>query len=387
LTSIATSSATAAAKTEPPHSPLSIPEQRGRRRVYIDWMRGLAVLIMIFAHTMDSWTRADDRGTSAYRWTIILGGFGAPLFLFLAGVAVPLAASAKMRKTADVWTAARTVSWRGVEIFALAFLFRLQSFVLSPGASLMSLMKVDILNIMGPAIAAAALLWGATSAQRVRRLLFAAAMLGACLIAPIVRSTMALDFLPDPIQWYFQPAPNRANFILFPWIAFVFAGALIGTLLDDASSPLAEKRLSAALVVFGSAIAIAAYVASFQPSLYPRSEFWTSSPSFFFIRIGILLAALGLIYFLAEFGVAPASEAMEQLGRTSLFIYWVHVEMVYGLLTYPLRRQLPFGWSLVAFVLFSYAMYRLSVFKTRLTRQWRTPSDRSAFTVFRSSSL
>ena len=56
------------------------------RHGYVDCARGLAVLIMIEAHTMDSWTRAVDRQGAAYRYAMILGGFAAPLFLFLAGL-------------------------------------------------------------------------------------------------------------------------------------------------------------------------------------------------------------------------------------------------------------------------------------------------------------
>ena len=63
------------------------------RRVYIDWARGIAVLLMIWAHTMDAWTRAADRHGVAYRDAAILGGFAAPLFLWLAGLAVVLAAT------------------------------------------------------------------------------------------------------------------------------------------------------------------------------------------------------------------------------------------------------------------------------------------------------
>src|SRR6185436_15603559 len=62
------------------------------RRAYLDWLRGIAVLIMIEAHTLDSWTRVADRARGAYKWAIVVGGFGAPFFLFLAGIALALAA-------------------------------------------------------------------------------------------------------------------------------------------------------------------------------------------------------------------------------------------------------------------------------------------------------
>ena len=57
---------------------------------------------------------------------------------------------------------------RGLQIFALAFLFRLQSQLLGWGA-LINFLKVDILNVMGVAMIAAALLWS-LSAHRIVRI-------------------------------------------------------------------------------------------------------------------------------------------------------------------------------------------------------------------------
>ena len=56
---------------------------------------GIAVLIMIEAHVVDSWTASPDRSTRLFAWAMVLGGFGAPLFLLLAGVAVSLSAGSK----------------------------------------------------------------------------------------------------------------------------------------------------------------------------------------------------------------------------------------------------------------------------------------------------
>jgi uncharacterized membrane protein len=80
------------------------------RHVYLDQVRGLAVLIMIEAHVLDSWTRASDRAHPGFGYAMMLGGMGAPLFLFLAGVAVALSAQSKFRKTGD-----QTAGWRAVQ--------------------------------------------------------------------------------------------------------------------------------------------------------------------------------------------------------------------------------------------------------------------------------
>ena len=76
----------------PPNAPA------GGRRQYLDWLRGVGVLVMIQGHVVDSWTLAADRGRPAYGWISLVGGLGgAPVFLFLAGVALALAAGGRIR--------------------------------------------------------------------------------------------------------------------------------------------------------------------------------------------------------------------------------------------------------------------------------------------------
>ena len=149
------------------------------RRPYIDWLRGVAVVIMIHAHAIDAWTRPADKELPFYEWVVRVNGMGAPLFLFLAGLAVVLAAGAGQRRHGDVAKASWAVQRRGWEIFGLAFLFRIQAWLVSPGATLYGILKVDILNVMGPSIACAAWLWGRTTRDRARFAIFAARGAGA----------------------------------------------------------------------------------------------------------------------------------------------------------------------------------------------------------------
>jgi uncharacterized membrane protein len=58
------------------------------------------------------------------------------------------------------------------------------------------------------------------------------------MLTPIVRSTPLLNWLPDPIEWYFRPYPGRTNFTLFPWAGFVFAGAAVGASLRGCERPI-----------------------------------------------------------------------------------------------------------------------------------------------------
>jgi uncharacterized membrane protein len=184
------------------------------RQAYLDRVRGLAVLVMVEAHVLDGWTRVAERQRPGFIYAMILGGFGAPLFLFLAGVSLVLSAESKFRKTGDLGGSWRAVQKRGWQIFGFAFLFRLQSFILTGGYSAIGLLKVDILNIMGPAIAFAGLAGERVKTRAGRAVLFGALSIATAMLTPIVRLTPALDWLPDPVEWYFRPSPTRTNFTL-----------------------------------------------------------------------------------------------------------------------------------------------------------------------------
>ena len=157
---------------------------------------------MLVAHTFDAWTTDAERSTDAFRRVLILGGFGAPLFLWLAGVASVLSAERACRRSGSRNGAALLVFRRGVEIFILSFLFRLQAFIVSPGASPVTLFRVDILNVMGPSIAAAGLVWGLSRNRIAATLAYASLAVVFAMSAPLVPLAGWVNALPVGAQWY-----------------------------------------------------------------------------------------------------------------------------------------------------------------------------------------
>ena len=343
------------------------------RREYLDWLRGVAVLIMIEAHTLDSWTSVGDRARGTYKWAIVVGGFGAPIFLFLAGIAIALAAGARLRKGLSDAETAALARRRGWQIFGLALLFRLQSALLG-GGGLQSLLKVDILNVMGLSMLAAAALWGLGRRTPWRAIILTAAAVAIAMLTPVIRGTMRLDWMPDPIEAYFRPIPGLTGFALFPWAGFVLAGGAIGLWLDATHTPRDERRVIVAMAWLGPALAVAGYAMALLPPIYRATSFWTSSPTFFLLRLGVLIAAIPIAY--AWTAVARGRSPVQELGISSLFVYWIHVEMVYGILSWPIHRRLTFEQALVAFVVFSAFLYGLVRLKDRvLSARRRTPAD------------
>jgi uncharacterized membrane protein len=338
------------------------------RRGYIDWLRGLSVLIMIEAHTLDSWTRLADRHSAIYGWAMVIAGFAAPAFLFLAGVSLALAGGSRLRRGKTAEEASALAIRRSLQIFALAFLFRLQSWVISGGDPGQALLKVDILNVMGLSMLAAAILWslGRDRSHRAAWLLAGTAVIG--LLTPIVRASPLLAPLPDPIEWYIRPIPGRGTFTLFPWAGFLLAGSAVGLWLDAARTPAGERRVNIGLAAIGATLAASGYAASFLPPIYAQTNFWTTSPTFFVLRLGILVASLPLAY--AWSALWSGRSVLQEFGRASLFVYWIHVELVYGVLSGPLHKRLTLEQALIAYALFSVAMFGAAKMRDRIVEWW-----------------
>jgi uncharacterized membrane protein len=226
---------------------------------------------------------------------------------------------------------------------------------------------------MGPSIVAAAALWQSTSSVRRRLVVLAAAALGVSLITPLVRTSTLLSSLPDVVQWYIRPSPGRNNFTFFPWTGFVFAGAFVGTLVDGWGRR-SGRQLHAVLGGAALVFAAASYGASYLPSIYADSHFWTSAPTFFLLRVGLVTAVLSAVFFweqrprlLPLAGWSP----MARFGRSSLFVYWVHVELVYGIFTHPLHHRLPLGTAMIAFGVFTLLMFGMVLVKDAGVKRWK----------------
>jgi uncharacterized membrane protein len=342
----------------------------GGRKQYLDWLRGVAVLVMIQGHVVDSWTLASDRGRPAYAWITLIGGIGgAPVFLCLAGVTLALAAGARTRSGRTDAEAAALARKRGWQIFGLAFLFRLQSWIISGGEPERTLLKVDILNIMGLSMLAAAVLWGLGRSRMSRGMLLSAAVVTAAMLTPALRTADLLALLPDPVEGYLRPVAGTTTFTLFPWAGFVLAGGAIGLWLDAARTPRQERLVNGALAVIGALVALGGYGASFLPSLYEEASFWTSSPTFFFVRLGILLLLLPVAY--VWNGLFSGRSPLAEFGRSSLFVYWIHVEMAYGVISTPLHRRLPLEMAMFGLALLSVFLFALVKVKARVLERYQ----------------
>lgn len=330
---------------------------RPLRRAYLDWLRGVAVLCMIEWHVLDAWTVVAGRDSAAWSVVTIIGGMAAPLFLFLAGVSVPFAIGAHVSRGATARRAAWLVQRRGWQVFGLAHVFRLQSFLLNPNGTWSGVLKPDILNILGLGLAGTAWLTGRGGARgrRVWWLLLPAAIV--LVLTPLSRIWWWPTLLHPRLEAYIRPSVYGV-FALFPWVAYVPVGAFVGSLIAEPRDEAAEPRLHRQLAAYGAGVAAVGFALG-AISLPPAIAFWTGAWGRFLAFVGLMTLGVWIAWvWLRSSLPAWSSAPLLLFGRTSLFVYWVHVELAYGFLSYPLHHALPLPWSIVGFAIITAGMLR-----------------------------
>ena len=358
-----------------------MPPSASSRLAYIDWMRGLACVVMFQTHCYDSWLGGDARKSTFFMWSQLGGTLPAPLFLFLAGISVALVVQKSHQKGKTASEIGPAVIRRGAEVFALGLLFRLQEFLIALGwAPWSDLFRVDILNTIGLSImlmgAVCWLIVTVATSTRATAALSTTGVLAALTISalsPLLWTVWRPHLLPWPLESYINGVHNLGEpqpwlFPIFPWTAFAFIGLALGSVLF---SQWAREKEAAIVLLAGVGGILLIYLARWLDArplqLYPVYDFWHTSPNFFLIRVGLLLAILAGVYAWCRWGAgAWGFSPLVQLGQTSLLVYWVHIEFVYGRFSILTRRAQSIQGASLGLLTIFLAMLALSIARTKL---------------------
>jgi acyltransferase len=355
-----------------------MPPSTSSRLAYIDWMRGLACVLMFQTHGYDAWLGGGARNSKFFMWSQLGGTLPAPLFLFLAGISFALVVDKLRQKNLHASQIARTTIRRGAEIFALGLLFRLQEFLIAWGwAPWTDLFRVDILNTIGLSMMLMGLFCGGVlplfPPLRARIGLGVGALAGGLtisLLTPLLWTSWRPRWLPWPLESYVNGVHNLGEpqawlFPLFPWTAFAFVGLAVGLFLV---SDWGRKRGAIALGALGGMlIYLAKWLDARPEQLYAVYDYWHTSPNFFLTRVGLLLLILAAVYVWCRWGAGQwGFSPLIQMGQTSLLVYWVHIEFVYGRFSILPKKAQDIRTASLGLLVIFLSMLLLSVLRTKL---------------------
>jgi uncharacterized membrane protein len=366
---------------------ISAPGTTKPRLTYIDWMRGLACVLMFQTHCYDSWLGGAARQSRFFMYSQLGGTFPAPLFLFLAGISFALVTEKLRQKSLPPGQIARTTIRRGAEIFGFGLLFRLQEYVLAWGWSPKTdLLRVDILNTIGISMMLmGAVCWlvlktcgaGATAREKRKdsRIALISTAAGTALLisllTPLLWTAWRPDWLPWPIESYINGVHNLGTpqswlFPIFPWTGFAFAGLAIGLLLQSSFARTRQATTFFSIGIGGVLLVeLARWLDGRSYQLYPVYDFWHTSPNFFLIRLGMLLVIVTASYTWCRWGFGDAGfSPLILLGQASLIVYWVHIEFVYGRLSILPKHRVGVGTASAGLAAITLAMLGVAYIRT-----------------------
>lgn len=307
----------------------------GGRHLFIDLFRTLIILLMLEGHVLREFLPAEIQSTFAFWLHEIAHGITAPAFLFGAGLTFVISSHRRWsefhRWSPDLERRLRRI----VMIFLIGIFLHLPYFsfrktLMEAGPrQILELFQSDVLTCIaaGLLILHAVLFFFKTEGRFHTAVVVL--MAGVVLLTPIVWD---IDFLHFTPAFLAQLSNNLhgSPFPLFPFLGYLFAGVAVSGRFIEASTAGEIPRFMGRLAAAGGAVLVLGLALAAIPwTPYPTYDFWYTSPSYFLIRLGILLAVTPLFWKAAAF-IGPRVRPLLVLGTESLFVYVLHLLVLYG---------------------------------------------------------
>lgn len=303
------------------------------RFVFIDVLRGLAVLWMIETHVVDVVLAKPFKSGWLYNLINISNGFVAVTFLFCAGAGFWIAATRK----ADDYRKFAPPLWQYLRRLGLILLiaywlhFPTMSFQRMwhlKWEHWLSFFQIDILQTIVYSSLFALFLLLILKNLNILKWIYA-------LVALTIMFTTSFVWNIDPFNYihpFFASWIARfpiSKFPLFPWSAYFFAGAFFTALFFQTEN---KKKLSLYLFIICTILMFVLYYTRNLTDFYPGyKSWWLVSPFLVLFRLSGTVSAFSLLYLIENwYKEKSIGKALQLCGQESLYIYVAHLLLVYG---------------------------------------------------------
>ena len=313
-----------------------------KRLVFIDLLRGWAVIVMIETHVFNATILRTISESAPFAGLSFINGLVAPSFLFASGMAYAVTTRRKLPSYLSFGAPLFKQLGRLLFILAVGYALHLPTFNLGQLLAGVTeeqrqvFFQADVLQCIAVCLLFLQILLLIVRTER--RLYQATGVISAIvlLVTPFMWGMDSLGVFPAPLAAYMN-GRHFSLFPLFPWSVFLFAGAIAGYLFSEArertpssGTPQAAGILTKRFV--GAGIGLLALSLVLMPLgwFYPTYDYWRFSPAFVLLRLGIVLILCALLFrYEQRNGVGPHSP-VALMGRESLLVYTAHLLLIYG---------------------------------------------------------
>ncbi len=302
------------------------------RFIFVDLLRGWALLIMIEVHVFNSMLLPSLKAQGWFGVLNFINGLVAPSFLFISGFAF-------MLSTRNITKEMRHLKypfWKKLGRIVLIFLagYSLHLPILSlrriinyySPEVILRIYNVDILQCIAASLLLIFIFRIIIKSERIFTGYTVFMIIISVFLAPLVWQTDFGKIFPVPLAAYFNNIYGSL-FPLFPWMGFLFAGAIACGYFHSAKKNGSEEKYFKIILIIGLFLAAAG---SFLPAGILPVPGGRSGPHplFFFERLGYVLILLSACRYYVEFRSTAQSFVLDT-GRESLLVYWLHLQIIY----------------------------------------------------------
>jgi peptidoglycan/LPS O-acetylase OafA/YrhL len=301
----------------------------------LDVLRGIAVVIMVLGHSVDSVLSPAVRATDMFRVYDAVRGFTAPLFLFISGLAFMVATERRWEEYRMPGPVVAKRLGRILFLLIVGYALHLPYFSFekvvagATSSELAQLAQVDVLHCVAATLLMLQIIVMLSRTPAVAAAIAAGLAVVIALAAPVLWSTDLSGVLPQFLTPYlnsYQPSV----FPVVPYAVYMLAGAAVGRLyLGSRAKGREPVVLGRALVISAVGAALGVISALVPAHIYPLHDWWKANPGLILIRLFVVFT-LAASFLGAGPLPRPLSRPLVALGRASFLIYAVHLILVYG---------------------------------------------------------
>jgi hypothetical protein len=133
---------------------------------------------------------------------------------------------------------------------------------------------------------------------------------------------------------------------------------------------MTDRTMQWAALTGGVLILASQYFANSPLTVYAKSDYWLDSPAQVLTKLGVLLLMVAFAFIWTRYGAAPGWSWVRQFGTTSLLVYWVHIELVYGKASWLWRDSLDINETVIAAAIIIPLMLVISTMQTH-REKWK----------------
>ena len=312
---------------------------KSKRIEFIDLLRGWAVIVMIETHMMNATLTPELRSSALFTVIVFVNGLVAPSFTFASGLAYAVTTRRKLNDYLAFGKPLLLNIRRLLFVVMLGYFLHLPKFnfhqILHETTELswQTFFQADVLQLIGVSLLIVqALLLVVRNERRLYSVLLGLTVL-IIFVTPFVWGVNWRESLPLPIAGYMNGMHFKdfPGFPLFPWAAFVFSGAVFGYFYLEAKQKSSEVRYFKIVVSIAAALIIlSSVIEPFASRVYPVYDYGLSSPSFFLLRLGIVMMLGAAMFCYERWSPVSPSSLVTLVGRESLIVYSIHLLLIYG---------------------------------------------------------